>query len=282
MKNAFLLFVTLLLAVNCGAQKNKPTPQTNKGTMILIESSVGNMKIKLYNETPLHRDNFIKLAETGFYNGILFHRIIKNFMIQTGDPDSKTAQKGKSLGTGGPGYMIPAEFNTSLIHKKGALAAARTGDNVNPKRESSGSQFYIVVGNTPTPEQLEQVEGTITNGRKQQIFYKHFLAPENKALRDKVDSLRNKGDQAGLNAFQQEMEAYVEAEFKKTAPFKYTEEQKKIYTTLGGTPHLDQSYTVFGEVVEGMDVIDKISTVATDPQDRPVDDVKIISMKVIK
>lgn len=189
---------------------------TTKTYMVLIKTSMGDMKVKLYNETPLHRDNFIKLAKSGFYKDLLFHRVIKNFMIQGGDPNSRGAAPGVQLGSGGPGYTVPAEFRPELFHKKGALSAARMGDQMNPTRASSGSQFYIVQGSV-YPKQ----------------------------------DLMNFGQQRGI-------------------PF--TEEQLNTYSTVGGTPHLDLQYTVFGEVVEGLDVIDKIAAVQTQ-RDRPLSDV---------
>jgi peptidyl-prolyl cis-trans isomerase B (cyclophilin B) len=202
-----------------------PINPEKKKNMILIKTSFGNMKIKLYDETPLHRDNFMKLAQEGFYNGLLFHRIIKGFMIQGGDPDSKNAPADKALGSGGPGYTVPAEFNPLFIHKKGALAAARMGDQVNPSKASSGSQFYIV-------------QGSVMDASQMQMMSQRRGIP-------------------------------------------YTEEQIKTYTSVGGTPFLDNQYTVFGEVVEGLDVIDKIAAVQTKPGDRPVADVSM-EIEVVK
>ncbi len=193
--------------------------------LIHIETSMGNMVIKLYNETPGHRDNMLKLIEEGFYKEHLFHRVIKDFMIQGGDPHSVGAKKGQRLGTGGPGYDIPAEFHGELFHKKGALAAAREGDQMNPEQKSSGSQFYIVQGRVFTIEELNIMakRGMITLSEKQ-----------------------------------------IEA-----------------YTTIGGTPHLDGAYTVFGEVVEGMEILDAIGSTKTDSYDRPVKDV-VYSISLIK
>lgn len=199
----------------------------NKDTVqyVLIETSYGNMKVKLYNETPQHRDNFLKLVKEGFYDGLLFHRVINGFMIQGGDPNSRNAKPGVMLGEGTTGYTIPAEFDSTLIHKKGALAAARMGDIVNPKKESSGCQFYIVQGNVYTPEQLKMFA---------QRFGKTF-----------------------------------------------TPQQTAAYTTVGGTPHLDGEYTVFGEVVEGLDVIDKIAAAHCNVADRPMEDIKM-NIKIIE
>ncbi len=220
-KKIFPIILALITICNINgfAQKNQ------KQTKVLISTTHGDMKIVLYNETPQHRDNFIKLVQKEFYNGTLFHRVIKDFMIQGGDPESKTAKPGQMLGNGGPGYTVPAEFNTKFIHKKGALSAARQGDNVNPKKASSGSQFYIVQGKKSTKAELDNI------GRRNGITY--------------------------------------------------TQEQIKEYETNGGTPFLDMNYTVFGEVIEGMDVIDKIAAVVKGRGDRPVEDVKM-TMKIVK
>lgn len=194
---------------------------------LLIETSKGNMKCILYEFTPMHADNFIKLVNDGTYNGVLFHRVIKDFMIQTGDPDSKNASKGARLGSGGPEYTVPAEFHPDLYHKKGALASARQGDNTNPNRESNGSQFYIVQGSIFSDEQLDQME----------IAGSHI---------------------------------------------QFTAEQRMLYKAIGGTPHLDYGYTVFGEVIDGLEVIDAIASEPTDNMDRPLEDVKIIKISVLK
>lgn len=210
-------------------KEEKPT-QSNMNTRVKITTSQGVMIVELYDETPLHRDNFIKLVNEGFYNDLLFHRCIKNFMAQGGDPESRGASPSKMLGMGGPGYTVPAEFNANYIHKKGALAAARQGDQVNPKRASSGSQFYIVQGQQLNDNQLTQFES-----------------------------------RAAM----------------KMPGFKYTEEQRKIYKTIGGTAMLDMDYTVFGEVVEGLDVLDKILAQPTKQGDRPLEDITM-KMEVIK
>jgi len=217
----------LFSAIGLTLLTSNPTTmaQNAKEPMVEITTEMGVIKIKLYNETSKHRDNFIKLVEQKFFDGTLFHRVIQNFMIQGGDPDSKNARPGQQLGMGGPGYTIPAEFNPKFIHKKGALSAARMGDDVNPKKESSGSQFYIVQGN-------------------------RYAA----------------SDMDGMTA---------------RTGFAYTPEQKNSYATVGGTPHLDGNYTVFGEVVEGLEVIDKIAASKTAPGDRPLQDVKM-TMKAIK
>lgn len=195
-------------------------------TKVLLNTSAGDVKIVLYNETPAHRDNFKKLVEEGFYDGVLFHRVIKEFMIQGGDPDSKNASKKARLGSGEPGYTLPAEITPSLFHKKGALSAARQADQVNPTRRSSGSQFYVVTGKVYSNEELDMYE--------QRLFTK------------------------------------------------FSKEQRAAYTSIGGTPFLDAQYTVFGEVIEGMDVVEKIENTKTGDGDRPAEDIKVISCKVVE
>lgn len=193
--------------------------------LVEIQTPYGNMIAELSNETPLHRDNFMHLVEQQFYDSLLFHRVIRNFMIQGGDPNSRGADESARLGSGGPGYQIDAEFKDDLAHIKGAIAAARMGDQVNPQKKSSGSQFYIVDGNKVTDSILDQIEA-------------------------------KKG-------------------------FRYTSEQRAAYKELGGTPHLDQDYTVFGRIIEGLDVIDKIAAAKTKPGDRPAENVWMI-MRVVK
>lgn len=211
-KTLIVFGMSLLIFSGCESKAQENLPER----LIKIETSMGDMVIKLYNETPLHRDNMIKLIQDNFYDNQLFHRVIKDFMVQGGDPQSKGAAKSERLGNGGPGYNIPAEFNPELFHKKGALAAARQGDGVNPQKESSGSQFYLVVGSVLTQDQI--------------------------------------------NSFAQ-----------RGAPF--TEESIEAYTTLGGTPHLDGSYTIFGEIVLGLEILDRIAVTQTDAYDRPIEDV---------
>lgn len=232
-RNLFLSLFVAIFAFGCSnkvADKNiatepKEEKTKEKTTMVIISTDLGEMKAVLYNETPLHKENFIKLAKEGYFDGCLFHRVIDGFMIQGGDPDSKTAKPGQMLGQGGPGYTIPAEFKQELIHKKGALAAARMADQVNPQKASSGSQFYIAQGKSYTENELNML-----SSRMGKAFNK------------------------------QQMEAY---------------------TTVGGVPFLDYEYTVFGEVVEGLEVIDKIAAVEKDRRDRPVQDIKM-TIKVVE
>ncbi len=237
---------------------------------------MGDIIIELYNDTPKHRDNFLKLAREGYYDGLLFHRVIKNFMIQGGDPESKNATPDVQLGGGDPGYTIEAEIvYPTHFHKRGALAAARTGDQVNPERRSSGSQFYIVTGNVYPQDQLAGLQQQLEGAAKQAIFNR--LASEH---RSEIQQMYQSNDQAGLNALQQQLIAAMEAEYAAN-PASLTQEQITAYTTVGGAPHLDNQYTVYGEVVEGMDVVDQIQNVATGRADRPVKDVRIIKATVL-
>lgn len=272
--------LTLFLCSSCFF-KSLPNKDENKETVMLIKTDKGDIKIKLYNETPLHRDNFIKLVKENFYEGVLFHRVINNFMIQTGDPDSKTANQGQMLGNGGPGYTIPAEFNSKFIHKKGALAAARQGDQTNPKKESSGSQFYIVHGNKLTDEQLTRFEQGQNQQKQGQFFMEFINKPENQEFKAKIETLQKEQKFKELNDLI-ENDTTFKTEMEKLDLFKFTDEQKEMYKTAGGAPHLDGGYTVFGEVIEGLGIIDTIATVEVDRTSRPLEDVKILSIKEIK
>ena len=231
MKRLMIALLNCLIVVSLAAQKDSTIKKKDRKRDVLIQTTMGDIVIRLSDSTPLHRDNFLKLVKVGFYDSVLFHRVIKDFMIQSGDPNSKSAPAGQPLGNGGPGYTIPAEFRATLFHKKGVIAAARTGDNVNPQKASSGSQFYIVQGKVYTDAGLDSIETFRMNGRK--------LPAAN----------------------------------------------REVYKTIGGTPHLDQGYTVYGEVVKGLDVVDKIAVVQTSrsqDRDRPLQDVRIIKAKLIK
>lgn len=250
--------------------KNSDVPA---GPTLDIATTAGDIKIRLYDDTPLHRDNFLKLAEEGYYDGVLFHRVINDFMVQTGDPESKEAAPGAMLGAGGPGYTVPAEIvYPKHYHKYGALAAARTGDDMNPERKSSGSQFYIVTGKKYLPQQLSRME----QASVQKQLQSYFMELQRQKM-DTIRQLRLAKDSVGLENLRQELIKETEANVK---PVTMTEEQVRDYTTIGGTPHLDGQYTVFGEVLEGMETVEKIQNAATDGHDRPVEDVRIISIKV--
>ena len=229
---------------------------------------LGDIVVRLYDETPIHRDNFVKLVREGYYDGTLFHRVIKDFMIQGGDPDSKGAPAGKTLGVGGPDYTLEAEIKEGLFHKRGALAAARQGDEVNPERRSSGSQFYIVWGQKYNEGQLRQFSKQLKMQKIQAIF--NQLASEHRA---EIMQMRRDRNRAGLQELQDRLAA--EAEKQASDYIGLTEEQQSIYSTLGGTPHLDGQYTVFGEVEDGLDVVEMIQASATGRGDRPVDDIEM-------
>ena len=222
-----LLFIVSVLFTSAYS----PTYQVKKGDLdkdVEMVTSKGTMIIRLSDSTPLHRDNFIKLVNQHFYDGILFHRVIPQFMIQAGDPKSKTAKPGDAIGQGSPGYSVPAEIKPDLLfHKKGALAAARTPDEINPTKESNGSQFFLVQGRVYSDEDLDHVE-------------------------------------AKLNGY------------------KIPDAHREVYKTIGGSPSLDSKYTVFGEVIKGLDVIDSIAAVTTGERNRPIEDVKIIKVTLVK
>ena len=261
--------------------------KTKKGSKmdqihVTFETNFGAITVALYNETPLHRDNFVKLAEEHYFDSLLFHRVIDNFMIQAGDPDSKGAPAGKTLGMGGPGYTIPAEFNTKFIHKKGALAAARRGGPQNPKKESSGSQFYIVVGQQVPMEQLDAMVAQKADQAKAEYIQTKLYEPENKAYLNELIELQKAGDRQNFMAKWQEFNDRYKDSLTTVPTFSYTEEQKNTYSTIGGTPHLDMDYNVFGEVIQGLDVVDKIAKVATDRNNRPLEDVIITKVSVEK
>lgn len=235
---------------------------------VKISTSYGDIVVRLYDETPAHRDNFIKLAKEGTLNGTLFHRVIKDFMIQGGDPESKGAEKGRMLGSGDVGYTLPAEFNPALYHKRGALSAARQGDQVNPEKRSSGCQFYIVWGQKYNSGQMAQMEKQMVMQAQQSVF--NSLAMEH---REEILNMRRNRDNAGLQALQDELMAQMTAIVKEQGLGKMSAEQKSVYTEVGGTPFLDGQYTVFGEVEEGLEIVGKIQEVATDGNDRPLEDI---------
>src|SRR6266487_1326405 len=223
MKKILLVGITVMIGATCYSQKDSAVTKKDRKRDVLLQTNYGDIVLRLSDSTPLHRDNFLRLVKVGFYDSLLFHRVIQNFMIQGGDPNSKRARTEEPLGNGGPGYRVPAEFRTTLFHKKGAIAAAR--DN-NPEKASSGCQFYIVQGRIFTDAGLDSVETFRLNGRK------------------------------------------------------IPSEQREVYKTIGGSPHLDQSYTVFGEVVKGLDVVDKIAAAQTNrEQNRPLEDIRIIKAK---
>jgi cyclophilin family peptidyl-prolyl cis-trans isomerase len=225
-----ILWILLALAFGCNPKLSNGLRAKDLNKDVEIRTTMGTIVVRLSDSTPLHRDNFLRLAKQGYYDSVLFHRVIKHFMIQSGDPSSKRAGPAADLGDGGPTYTIPAEFRTSLFHHKGVIAAAREGDEENPQKASSGSQFYLVEGKVYSDSGLDSVQTFRLKGRK--------------------------------------------------IPF----DQRQVYKTLGGSPHLDQNYTIFGEVVRGLDVVDSIAAVPTSgpPKDRPIQDVRILQMKLVK
>jgi peptidyl-prolyl cis-trans isomerase B (cyclophilin B) len=228
MYKSLLILLSVLLLLACNPKLSSGLRKNDLKKDVEMVTTKGTMIIRLSDSTPLHRDNFLKLVKQHYYDSILFHRVIKQFMIQAGDPDSKQAKPGQVLGNGSPGYTIPAEFRQGLFHKKGVIAAARMGDNVNPTKASSGSQFYIVQGKVFNDSTLSDVERNRLRG------------------------------------------------------YKIPAAHRQVYTTLGGVPHLDQNYTVFGEVIQGLPVIDSIAAVPTALGDRPLEDVRILSVRLVK
>ena len=270
-----LAFIALT-ACNAGSKRQTNHHMENeKRTLVKLETTMGNITVALYNETPKHRDNFIKLVKEGVYDSTLFHRVIKQFMIQAGDPDSKNASDTAMLGSGDVGYTIPAEFNPKFFHKNGVLAAARQGDDVNPEKASSGCQFYIVTGRKFTEPQLLGMENKINEQREEALF--DSLARQHMK---EIYKMRKAGDNAGLLELQDTLEAQARELADKEEKFRFTPEQIKAYSTIGGAPHLDGSYTVFGEVTEGIEVVDNIEIAKTNRADRPIENIRILKASI--
>jgi cyclophilin family peptidyl-prolyl cis-trans isomerase len=265
MKKILLLSLAFVfIAISCQIDQSK---KKTEDQLYTIETEYGDMIFKLYDATPLHKANFIKLIEQDYFDDLLFHRVINGFMIQGGDPDSRNAEPGVMLGEGGPGYTIPAEFVDTIFHKKGVLAAAREGDNTNPEMRSAGSQFYIVQGIVLTDEDVKKVEDRINASRLNKLVTKFIDDAKNEAY--------NTGGTIDYQVILPEARKKAEEEFKQGGYYKIPENKLKVYQTIGGRPHLDNAYTVFGEIVEGLDVIDKIAAAETDKNDRPVKDIKM-------
>ena len=270
-----LAFIALT-ACNAGSKRQTNHHMENeKRTLVKLETTMGNITVALYNETPKHRDNFIKLVKEGVYDSTLFHRVIKQFMIQAGDPDSKNASDTAMLGSGDVGYTIPAEFNPKFFHKKGVLAAARQGDDVNPEKASSGCQFYIVTGRKFTEPQLLGMENKKNEQREEALF--DSLARQHMK---EIYKMRKAGDNAGLLELQDTLEAQARELADKEEKFRFTPEQIKAYSTIGGAPHLDGSYTVFGEVTEGIEVVNNIEIAKTNRADRPIENIRILKASI--
>jgi cyclophilin family peptidyl-prolyl cis-trans isomerase len=269
MKQLLFLFITSLFLVTGCAQK-----EDKNDYLVTIKTKHGDMVAILYDETPKHKANFIKLAKEKFYDSLLFHRVIQNFMIQGGDPDSRNAEPGKDLGMGGPGYTIDAEFNPHLFHEKGALSAARLGDQQNPSKSSSGSQFYIVQGSVVKESDVDYLK--VDQAKLGPVFRQFTMNPANKAAVDSLNQVYMTGD---MVAYQREIFKLI-PRLEKISGIKIlkdiSEERINAYTTVGGSPHLDDEYTVFGKVIKGLDVLDKIAAEPTVKNDRPFDDIRMV------
>ncbi|MFO7257326.1 MAG: peptidylprolyl isomerase [Bacteroidota bacterium] len=240
----------------------------NKDHVVTIHTKYGDMVVLLFDETPQHKKNFIKLAQEGFYDSLLFHRVIQGFMIQGGDPDSKRSKPGERLGNGGPGYTVPAEIDPRFIHERGVLSAARLGNEINPSKASSGSQFYIVQGRVFTPDELTTDQEQLNKGLQQIL-----LKPENQPLFDTLSRLYQMGDMDGYMKKVISLKPRIKAETGLELDKRIDPRRLEVYTTVGGAPHLDGEYTVFGKVIKGLDVIDWIAEQPTDGNDRPLENI---------
>lgn len=266
------IIITLLVIFGIGCQSTE-----QQGKIVEISTAHGTIKIRLYEDVPKHTENFIKLAKEGFFDNTAFHRVIKEFMIQGGDPYSKQDSLRPRWGTGGPGYELDAEIKPQYFHKRGAVAAARQMDQINPNRKSSGSQFYIVVGKKFTEQELTTIEQQIDQANFQSFAMQYLQRPEFEYLK-KIDIPKlQKENPDSLMRLDMKIQNQIMEAFKKEGKpsFKFTDEQKKIYQEQGGAPYLDGQYTVFGEVIEGMEVVEKISQVETLENDVPAKDIKI-------
>lgn len=261
----WIVFLAVLISVSC--------TNPDEDYVVTIKTEYGDMIAVLYDETPGHKENFIELAEDGFYDGTLFHRVIKNFMIQGGDPNTKDS-KHPQFGSGGPGYTVPAEFNAKFFHEKGALSAARLDDKYNPRKESNGSQFYIVQGQVWDTARLKINEGLLFKGLNQILEHKKY-----KALGDSLKALYTRDVDAYMDTVYK-LAPLVAKETNLKLKSKISQQALKTYATIGGAPHLDGTYTVFGKVISGLDVIDRLAAVEVGVGDRPIKDMSIkVSVK---
>lgn len=262
----FTILISFLLII--------PSCSNNKDYLITLKTNYGDIKLILFDQTPKHKENFIKLANKGFYDSLLFHRVIDNFMIQTGDPNTKSSSDLQSFGKGGPGYTIPPEFHPDLIHEKGMVAAARMGDNVNPKKESSGSQFYIVEGMVYTEESLR--DSRVNYNELYKCFGNLIQRSGYQEVNQKAMQLQAENRLDELKALILSYKDVCEQDYDVELDQPLTQKQIDVYTTVGGVPHLDGGYTIFGKVIQGMDVVEKIASVKTAPGDRPVEDIAMV------
>lgn len=271
MKRLILIFVLagLLINTSCG-------DPGDQGKKVQIDTNYGPIKIRLYDETPLHRDNLLKLVDEGFYTDLLFHRVIQGFMIQGGDPNSKNAAPGQMLGDGDLGYTIPAEINPKFFHRRGVLAAARQGDQINPEKRSSASQFYILQGKVFRNSELDSLLLKMEESRKMNMMQQRI-----KTIEPELNKLNAEGNQVELMAKVNALRDSISAEAARLPRLSFTDEQRKAYTTVGGYPSLDNNYTIYGEVIEGMEVVDSIASQPVDARNRPEKDLKF-TIKMIK
>lgn len=275
MNKTFLYTICIITIAICGFTACNKKNKNMEGTVLLLETTKGDIRLRLFDDTPKHRDNIIKLAKEGFYDGTLFHRVIKDFMIQAGDPESKHASDTATLGSGDTGYTIPAEFvYPKYFHRRGVLSAARMGDDVNPNKESSGCQFYIVTGKVFKEAELDALESQMN----QNMLHSEFNRLARQHMKE-IFLMRKNSDSTGLKKLQDELIEQAE-KIVLQKPFRFTEEQRNAYKTVGGAPHLDGQYTVFGEVIEGMDVVNRIQDVKTNRADRPLENIVIKKITV--
>lgn len=275
MNKTFLYTICIITIAICGFTACNKKNKNMEGTVLLLETTKGDIRLRLFDDTPKHRNNIIKLAKEGFYDCTLFHRVIKDFMIQAGDPESKHASDTATLGSGDTGYTIPAEFvYPKYFHRRGVLSAARMGDDVNPNKESSGCQFYIVTGKVFKEAELDALESQMN----QNMLHSEFNRLARQHMKE-IFLMRKNSDSTGLKKLQDELIEQAEKIVLQN-PFRFTEEQRNAYKTVGGAPHLDGQYTVFGEVIEGMDVVNRIQDVKTNRADRPLENIVIKKITV--
>lgn len=275
MRHLSIFLASLFLVIQSYSQS---VDATKNEKVVSIQTSFGEIQAKLYNETPQHRDNFIKLVEEGFYDSLLFHRVIYGFMIQGGDPDSKSAKPNQKLGNGKLDYQVPAEFIDTLIHKHGVLAAAREPDNINPTKASSACQFYLVQGRVMNDDQLNQLEQRIKQAAYQQKSNELLKLPENDSLKKATAQAYRSNDSLQIATIKQVLDSLILPQIQEVS---FNEQQRKTYSTVGGAPHLDGSYTVFGEMISGFNVLDSIASVSTNKNDRPIEDI-VFSIQLLK
>ncbi len=276
----FFLTVIILLSTIFISSFNVFGNHFKSPTIIEVETTKGKIVIELYDETPIHKENFIRLVENGFYEGITFHRVIKNFMAQAGDPNSRNENFKGKLGQNSEGQTLPAEIVPKYFHKKGALAAARQGDQINPEKKSSGSQFYIVQGQKHTRNQIKQMETRI-NQQMENAQISNFLKMEgNEKYLKRIKNFQVLRQSDSLNMLLTQIKKMISLDG--NSRFSFSEEAIKIYETIGGTPFLDNGYTVFGEVIKGIEIIDNICSVSTKEGDIPIEPISIVKMTILK